>query len=141
MIGRLTMAVAAAALVPSLAVAAVRTVEVVKSAEARVAGRTLTLEATVQLPNGCWSNPRFARPSRDAAPDADGVVPVKVVADSSEGPGLACPMIVRPPVAVPALKWRGFPGGLKAVKVEGWRVSALARVNPRGTNSPSSRIN
>jgi hypothetical protein len=127
MLGRLIAAIAATAMIPTLAAAAVKTVEVVKSAEARVTDHTLVVKATVQLPNGCWSRPRFVRPA-DAAPDAEGVISVKVVADTSEGPRLACPMIVRPPIAVPPLEWRRFPHGVKGVKVEGWRVPAIAQV-------------
>jgi hypothetical protein len=83
--------------------------------------REIIVRADVDLPNSCWSNPRFEKPARGQVPDADGVVPLTVVADVSEAPGTACAMIFRR-VPVPALRWRAYPiNGLKAVKLIGAR--------------------
>jgi hypothetical protein len=119
------------------ALAAVQTVAVVHSASATFGARhTIVVRATVDLPNSCWSNPRFAAPARGVQPDADGVVSILVVADSKEGAGVMCAMIYRPGVAVPALRWTHYPAhGLKAVRVTGSRtpvVAALPGADPPG---------
>jgi hypothetical protein len=90
--------------------------------------RAIIVQATVDLPNSCWSHPRFQRPARGVRPDADGVVPLTIVADSAESPGVACSMIFRQ-APVPPLHWTTFPkSGLKAVKLIGARRFITAQV-------------
>jgi hypothetical protein len=111
-----------------------QTVAVVHSASATYgAGRTIVVRATVDLPNSCWSNPRFMAPSRGVRPDADGVVPILIVAKSMEGSGVMCSMVYRPDVSVPAFRWTHYPAhGLKAVKLIGTRTTIVATVGGDG---------
>jgi hypothetical protein len=120
------------------ALAAVQTVPVVHSASATFgARRTIVVRATVDLPNSCWSNPRFATPARGVQPDADGVVSIRIVADSEEAPGVMCSMIFRSGVVVPTLRWTHHPAhGLKAVRLIGSRTpldAALANEGAPGS--------
>jgi hypothetical protein len=118
------------------ALAAEQPVAVVHSASAGyspTSRHTIIVRATVDLPNSCWSNPRFQHPARGVEPDADGVVPITVVADSSEGAGVMCSMIFRPAVHVPALHWTTYPAkGLKAVRVIGSTTPIVATVARSG---------
>jgi hypothetical protein len=116
------------------ALAAVKTVEVVHSASAAYgAGGAIIVRATVDLPNSCWSNPRFIAPARGVRPDADGVVQIRIVADSKEAPGVMCSMIFRPGVVVPALRWSHHPAqGLRAVRLIGSRTPLSAALESEG---------
>jgi hypothetical protein len=113
------------------AVAAEQTVAEVGTASAAYSGgarHAIVVRATVDLPNTCWSNPHFVKPRRGARPDADGVVSITVIAESTEGPGSACGMIIQQ-VRVPALRWTTYPAsGLKAVRVIGSRTAVVAPV-------------
>jgi hypothetical protein len=122
------------------ALAAVQTVAVVHSGSATyVAGRTIVVRATVDLPNSCWSNPRFIAPARGVQPDADGVVPIRIVADSKEGDGIMCAMIFRPGVTAPALRWRHYPAhGLTAVRLIGSRTPLVAPLTNEGHQEGST---
>ena len=130
------------------AFAAEQTVLVVHSASAAygVKGKhTITIRAKVDLPNSCWSNPRFQPPDSNTMPGADGIVPITVIVDSSEGPGIACSMIYQQAVNVPVLHWTSYPAhGLKAIKVIGSRSPVVVTIrranlgkNPR-QSSPTS---
>ena len=112
------------------AMAAEQTVAVVHSGSATYsAGRAIVVRATVDLPNSCWSNPRFIAPSRRVRPDADGVVPILIVAKSKEGSRVMCSMIYRPGISVPTLRWTHYPAnGLKAVRLIGTRAPVAANV-------------
>jgi hypothetical protein len=116
------------------ALAAVQTVAVVHSASASYgAGGAIVVHATVDLPNSCWSNPRFSRPARDVRPDEDGVVPIRIVADSKEAPGVMCAMIFRPGVVVPTLRWTHHPTrGLRAVRLIGSQTTLVAPLTNQG---------
>ncbi len=120
--------------------AAEQTVPVVHTASARHSAserRTIIVSGTVDLPNSCWTNPRFQPPPPGAKADADGVVPITVVADSSEGPGVACAMIFRQGVKVPSLHWTHYPSkGLRAVKVIGSRTPVIAPIQTAGARKP-----
>jgi len=112
-------------------------IPVVHSAQAAYASparRTIVVRATVDLPDSCWSNPRFSRPSRHVRPDTDGVVQIAIVADSSARPGIMCAMIYRPAVAVRPLRWTTFPHGLTSVRLVGQRTSVTVEV---GANGPA----
>jgi hypothetical protein len=104
----------------------------VKSASAVMSAdhHSIVVSANVDLPDGCWRNPRVAAPATDAGPDASGSMDVTVVAESTRGPGLACPMIYRPNVPAAPLRWTTFPAGLKAVRVVGERTSVTAQIEP-----------
>jgi hypothetical protein len=119
------------------ALAAEQTVAVVHSASAgysRTTKHTIIVRATVDLPNSCWSKPRFKAPDRGVQPDAEGVVAIAVVVDSSEGPGVMCSMIFRQGVSVPSLHWTNFPTkGLKAVKVIGAGTPVVATIARTGS--------
>jgi len=112
------------------ALAAEQPVAVVHSASAAYGpARTIIVRATIDLPNSCWSNPRFEGPARGVRPDANGVVPILIVAESKEGAGVMCSMIYRPDVSVPALRWTRYPAhGLKAVKLIGTQTPMVAAV-------------
>jgi hypothetical protein len=114
------------------ALAAVETIAVVHSASAgysTTAKHTIVVRAKVDLPNSCWANPRFKAPDPSLKPDAHGVVPITIIADSSEGAGVMCSMIYRPGVRVPALHWTTYPPTqLKAVKVIGSKVPIIAMI-------------
>lgn len=122
------------------ALAAEQTVAVVHSASAgysRTSNHTIIVRATVDLPNSCWSKPRFKAPERGVQPDADGVVAIAVVVDSSEGPGVMCSMIFRQGVSVPSLYWTNYPtNGLKAVRVIGAGTPALATIARTDSGRP-----
>src|ERR1022692_601963 len=77
------------------ALAAVVTIAEVKSGSAQMSadGRAIVVSASVDLPNGCWTNPRVQAPDPGVRPDAEGSVAINVVADSDAGPGRACSMI------------------------------------------------
>ena len=83
----------------------------------------LVVSASVDLSNGCVTNPRVQAPDPGAQPDATGMVTVSVVVDSDAGPGRMCPMIYRPNVAATPLRWVGPPAGLKSVQLVGARRS------------------
>lgn len=108
------------------------TIRDVKSATAVMSAdrRSILVSATVDLPNGCWRNPRVTAPPAGAAPDSSGTVDMPVIADSTAGPGLACPMIYRPNVPATPLQWTAFPEGVKAVRLIGERTSAVAAIEP-----------
>jgi len=116
------------------ALAAVQTVAVVHSASATFGPKhTIVVRATVDLPNSCWSNPRFAAPARGVQPDEDGVVQIRIVADSREAPGVMCSMIFRPAVVVPALRWAYHHAhGLRAVRLIGSRTPLVAALANEG---------
>lgn len=109
-----------------------QTVRVVYSASAvySVMGEhAITIHAEVDLPNSCWSNPRFQPPDSNTMPDADGIVPITVIVESSEGPGIACSMIYRRAVNVPLLHWTSYPAsGLKGIKVIGSRSPVVVTI-------------
>jgi len=117
----------------NVAVGAERPVEVVHSASAAYSAtqpHTIVVDATVDLPNSCWSNPRFQTPAPGAVPDANGTIDVTILADYSGGPGMACGMIFRPAVKVPELLWSTYPkAGLRAVNVVGSTTSVVAPVS------------
>ena len=107
------------------ALAATAVVPVIHAASARYSAdhRAIIVRASVDLPNACWSRPRLKPPQAGGQPDVDGVIVITAVAHSAEGPGLACPMLYRPNVPMPTLRWRGFPrAGLKAVRIVGDRT-------------------
>jgi hypothetical protein len=120
------------------ALAGVRTVAIVHSASAAYTGdHSIIVQATVDLPNSCWANPRFLPPKANVAPDAGGAVAITVVADSSEAAGVMCAMIYRQGVTVPALRWTGYTAkGLKAVRVIGSTTPVTAAIagSPAPTN-------
>ena len=117
------------------ALAAEKTVPTVLSAAAEYSTterHTIIIQARVRLDNGCWSNPRFQRPDAKAAPDTQGVLPITVVADSSEGPDVMCAMHVTD-ADVPPLHWSGYPNRvLKALKVVGSREPVVVSVPGAG---------
>jgi hypothetical protein len=118
-------------LLPASALAAVVTVADVRAGSAVISpnGGSITVRATVALPNGCWTDPRVVAPAPGAMPDAQGVVSISVVADSSAGPGRMCSMIYRPAVAVRPLVWTHFPAtGLKAIRLVGARTPFVAAI-------------
>ncbi|HLK24072.1 MAG TPA: hypothetical protein VKT30_05395 [Caulobacteraceae bacterium] len=118
-------------IVPDVAAAATKTIPVVHSAQAaysRTARHTIVVQASVDLPNSCWSNPRFQRPAAGVKPDAGGAVMLVVVADNAERPGLMCAMMYRPGVAVPPLRWTTYPKRLKAITVTGSQQAVTAPV-------------
>jgi hypothetical protein len=73
-------------------------------------------------------DPRIQAPASGVQPDAQGVVTLRVVADSSAGPGVACPMFLRPNTPLTPLRWMAPPAGLKSIRVVGSRTAALAVV-------------
>jgi len=113
------------------AVAAVLPVADVRAASATLSadGRELVVRASVDLPNGCWTEPRILAPGADAAPDADGVATLTVVADSSAGAGHMCSMMFRRGVEASPVTWTGFPAGLKAVRLLGSRTPVTATIS------------
>jgi hypothetical protein len=120
---------AAMSLQAASAAAAVVTVPDVTSATATMSpgGRELVVEASITL-GGCMDDPRVQAPMSGVQPDAQGVVTLSVVADSSAGPGIACPMFLRPNTPVTPLHWKAPPAGLKSVRVLGLRTPAVAVV-------------
>jgi len=110
--------------------AAVVAVAVVKSGSAILSadGRTLVVNANVDLSNGCITNPRVQPPDASAQPDANGMVTLTVAVDSSAGPGQMCSMIYRANVAATPLQWAGPPPGLKSVQLVGARAPLVAPV-------------
>ena len=111
------------------ATAAVMTVPDVTSATATMSagGRELVVGANITL-GGCMDDPRVQAPPSGVRPDAQGVVTLSVVVDSSAGPGVACPMFLRPNTPVTPLHWMAPPAGLKAVRVVGSHTPAVAAV-------------
>jgi len=127
------MACAAAAMISlqsAGALAAVVTATDVKSGSATMSadGRVLVISASVDLSNGCITNPRVQAPDPGVRPDAQGMVAVTVVVDSDAGPGQMCSMIYRPNVAATPLRWIGPPQGLKTVQLIGARTPLTAPV-------------
>jgi hypothetical protein len=108
------------------------TIRDVKSATAVMSAdhHSILVSANVDLPNGCWRNPRVTARPAEAAPDASGTMDIQVVADSTAGPGLACPMIYRPNVPAAPLQWTTFPEGVKAVRLVGERTPVVAPIEP-----------
>jgi hypothetical protein len=123
-------AAAAIALQAAGASAGVATVGVVKSGSATLSadGRTLVVSASVDLSNGCITNPRVQAPDPSVQPDASGMVTLSVAVDSSAGPGQMCSMIYRPNVAATPLQWIGPPRGVKSVQLIGVRTPFVAPV-------------
>jgi hypothetical protein len=122
-------AAALAAMATSAAAATTKTVPTVISATARwsTLPNTITITATVQLNDSCWSNPRFMPPLTGPRPSPGTVAPIEVLADYATGK--MCAMIVRK-VQVPVLNWRIYPNPrLRAVKVIGSQhpVTAIIR--------------
>jgi len=121
------------------AVAAVLPVPDVRTASAELSadGRAIVVRASVDLPNGCWTEPRIVPPGGAAAPDASGVVTLTVAADSSAGAGHMCSMIFRPGVEARELRWTGFPAsGLKAVRLIGSRTPLTVTISAADPPSP-----
>jgi hypothetical protein len=124
---RTSLAIALALAAAAPAFAARKVVAVVHAASAEVRGGVLEVDASVDLPNTCWSNPRFG-PVPHHPPDASGALTIEVVATSTEAPGRACGMVYRPAVSVPALRWPHPPRGLHSLNVVGSRTPASAIV-------------
>lgn len=124
---------------PGAALAAEMTVPMVLAASAGYSPtepHTIIVRAQVRLDNGCWSNPHFQPPDAKATPDAQGVLPITVVADSSAGPDVMCAMHVTD-LDVPPLHWAANPNmGLKAVRVIGSRGAVTATVRSTGRPAP-----
>jgi hypothetical protein len=125
----LTAAALAAMATSAAAATTTKTVPTVISATARwsTLPNTITITATVQLNDSCWSNPRFMPPLTGPRPPPGTVVPIEVLADYTTGK--MCAMVVRK-VPVPVLNWRIYPNPrLRAVKVIGSQhpVTAIIR--------------
>jgi hypothetical protein len=125
----LCAAAAAMSVQAASATAGVVTIADVTSASATLSpgGRELVVEASITL-SGCLDNPRVQAPASGVQPDAQGMVTLSVVADSSAGPGVACPMFLRPNTPVTPLHWMAPPAGLKAVRLLGSHTPAVAVV-------------
>jgi hypothetical protein len=133
------LTVALVSLPPAAALAEVVTVAKVISASADMSadGRTIMVSAGVDLPNGCWTNPRVVAPDPSVRPDAQGVVALSVVADSDAGPGQRCSMIYRTNAPATPLHWEAFPQpGLRAVKLVGSLTPLVVPVTEAGHADP-----
>jgi hypothetical protein len=125
---RSSLALALALLAPTApAIAATKVVAVVHTATAEFHGGVLVVNASVDLPNTCWSRPRFAGIPH-GAPGPEGQLRLDVVATSIERPGRMCGMVVRPAVAVPALRWTRPPQTLRSLNVTGSSTPVVAQV-------------
>jgi len=122
-------AAAAMSLQAASATAGAVTVADVTSATATLSpgGRELVIEASITL-GGCMDDPRVQAPASGVQPDAQGMVTLSVVADSSAGPGVACPMFLRPNTPVTPLHWLAPPPGLKSVRLLGSRTPVVTVV-------------
>jgi hypothetical protein len=121
-----SLALAVSVLAPaSAAYANTQTVAVVKSASADYSAKphTITINATVEFPNTCWSHPRLKRLLTGPAPPANGIIDFAVQADVKTG-GL-CGQVVRT-VTVPSFDWTGYRVSDKGVKVIGSKVPVVA---------------
>ena len=122
-----SLALAMSVLLPvSAAYANTQVVAVVKSASAdlsKVKPHTAVINATVELPNTCWSHPRLKRLLTGPAPPADGIIGFAVQADVKTG-GM-CGQVVRT-VPAPAFTWTNVRVSDKGVKVIGSRVPVVA---------------